>query len=224
MSNISGTSGDSLLLNIYFYQSNLPGIRKYRICEQVGVLINSNRIIMESLTEIRTIEDIYPEYRNTPVGKFLEYHNLGKKFEKHDKAELLIGMCMDSRLILNIPKNFTYILRTGGANMRDLEFNISYAIAVGGVKYIIVMGHTNCAMINLMSKKDDFIKGLVETGGWEKYLAEEHFYQSEPVHEIRNEIEFVLKETKRLRLKYRKVTVAPMLYRVKTDHVYLIRE
>jgi len=79
-------------------------------------------------------------------------------------------------------------------------------------------------MINLMSKKDEFIKGLVDTGGWEKYLAEEHFYQSEPIYEIKNEIDFVLKETRRLRLKYRKVTVVPMLYRVKTNQIYLIGE
>ncbi|HCC71352.1 MAG TPA: carbonic anhydrase [Bacteroidales bacterium] len=179
---------------------------------------------MEPLIHIRTKKDIPEEYIDTPVGLFLEYHNLGRKFEEHKMAELLIGMCMDSRIVLNIPNNFTYVLRTGGANMRDLEFNISYAVAVGGIKYIIVLGHTNCAMINLMSKKDDYIKGLVDNGGWEKYLAEEHFYQSEPVYEIKNEIDFVLKETMRLRLKYRKVTVVPMIYRVKTNHIYLIEE
>ncbi|MBS0010445.1 MAG: carbonic anhydrase [Bacteroidales bacterium] len=179
---------------------------------------------MEPLIEIRSSNDIPEQYRNTPIGLFLGYHNLGRKFEKHKKAELLIGMCMDSRQVLNIPNSFTYVLRTGGANMRDLDFNISYAIAVGGIKYIIMLGHTNCAMINLISKKDDFIRGLVDTGGWEKYLAEEHFQQSEPVYEIKNEIDFVLKETRRLRLKYRKVTVVPMIYRVKTNHIYLIEE
>jgi len=179
---------------------------------------------MQPLIEIKTREDIPPEYSGTPVGLFLEYHNLGRPFNDHKNPELLIGMCMDSRLIINIPSSFAYVIRTGGANMRDLEFNISYAIAVGGIKYIIVLGHTNCAMINLMSKKDVFVKGLVDTGGWEKYLAEEHFYQSEPVFEIKNEIDFVIRESKRLRLKYRNVNVVPMIYRVKNDHVYLIEE
>lgn len=179
---------------------------------------------MKPLIEIKTREDILPEYLDTPVGLFLEYHNLGRKFDKHKKAELLTGMCMDGRLILKIPPNFSYILRTGGANMKDLEFNISYAIAVEGIKYIILLGHTNCAMINLVSRKDDFIRGLVESGGWEKYLAEEHFHQSEPIYEIKNEIDFVLKETRRLRLKYPGVTVVPMIYRVKNNHIYLIEE
>lgn len=179
---------------------------------------------MQPLIDIKAKKDIPGEYRGTAVELFLEYHNLGRKLEDHEKAELLIGMCMDSRLILNIPANFAYVLRTGGANMRDLEFNISYAIAVEDIKYLIVLGHTNCAMINLMSKKDEFIKGLVDSGGWERYLAEEHFYQSEPVFEIKNEVDFVIKETKRLRLKYRNVTVVPMIYRVKNNRIYIIGE
>lgn len=179
---------------------------------------------MDPLIEIKSNRDILPEYRNTPVETFLEYHNLEKQYEKHKRADLLIATCMDSRVVLNIPNNFSYVIRTGGANLRDLEFNISYAIAVEGIKYIIVLGHTNCAMINLMSRKDEFIKGLVDTGGWEKYLAEEHFQQYEPIYEIKNEIDFVLKETRRLRLKYRKVKVVPMLYRVKTNKVYIIGE
>ena len=179
---------------------------------------------MEPLIEIKTSKDIPPQYHNTPIASFLEYHNLDLKFKKHKNPELLIGMCIDSRQIIQVPHNFAYVVRTGGGNMRDMEFNISYAIAVGGIKHIIVLGHTNCAMINLMSKKDDFIKGLVNSGGWEKYLAEEHFFQSEPIYEIKNEIGFVLKETRRMRLKYPAVTVVPMMYRVKNNLVYIIEE
>lgn len=179
---------------------------------------------MDSLIKITKREDIFPEYRDTPIGLFLEYHNLNRPFEEYSKAEVLTGMCMDNRLKLKIPNNFSYVIRTGGANLKDLEFNTSYAVAVGGIEYIIVLGHTNCAMINLMSRKNQFIEGLVDTGGWSRYLAEEHFLYSEPIYEIKNEIDFVLKETKRLRLKYRKVVVVPMIYRVKTHHIYLIKE
>ncbi|MGC9342762.1 MAG: carbonic anhydrase [Bacteroidales bacterium] len=179
---------------------------------------------MEPLIEITTREDILPEYRNTPAGLFLEYHNLGRKFKNHTKPELLIGMCIDSRQILHVPHNFSYVVRTGGGNMRDMEFNISYAIAVEGIKHIVVLGHTNCAMINLIDKKNDFIKGMVDTAGWAKYLAEEHFQESQPIYEIKNEIDFVLKESRRLRLKYPGATVVPMMYRVKNNHIYLIKE
>jgi len=179
---------------------------------------------MEPLIEIKTSEQIPQQYLDTPIALFLEYHNLERKFKKHNNPELLIGMCIDSRQILQLPHNFAYVVRTGGGNMRDMEFNISYAVAVGGIKHIIVLGHTNCAMINLMSKKNDFIRGLVDSGGWEKYLAEEHFFESEPIYEIKNEIDFVLKETRRLRLKYPAVTVVPMIYRVKNNLIYIIEE
>ena len=42
--------------------------------------------------------------------------------------------------------------------------------------------------------------------------------------EIGNEIDFVLSEVKRLRSDYPGVQVAPMLYRVEDNLLYLIRE
>jgi carbonic anhydrase len=56
-------------------------------------------------------------------------------------------------------------------------------------------------MVNLASRKDEFIKGLAERAGWDIQAAEEHFNQFAPLFEIGNEIDFVLKETARLRRK-----------------------
>jgi carbonic anhydrase len=86
---------------------------------------------MGELISINSIEDILPEYRKTPIGLLLEYHNLNRPFNTYDKAELLVGMCMDNRKHLNIPDNFAFIIRAGGANLRYSEFKVSYAIAVG---------------------------------------------------------------------------------------------
>ena len=33
---------------------------------------------MDNLIEINSMDDIFPEYRNTPAGLLLEYHILGK--------------------------------------------------------------------------------------------------------------------------------------------------
>jgi carbonic anhydrase len=76
-------------------------------------------------------EEILPEYRGTPVGLLIEYHNLGRALGSMTAPQLLIGMCMDSRKALRIPNDFAFVLRTAGANMRDNEFRIAYAIAVG---------------------------------------------------------------------------------------------
>ena len=179
---------------------------------------------MNRLIAVSTKEDIFPEYRETPIGFLLEYHNLKRSPDIFKKAQLLIGMCMDNRKRLQIPDNFAYIIRTGGANLRYSEFKISYAIAIGGVKSIALIGHNNCGMENVMSKKEQFIEGLAENAGWERECAEEHFMQLAPMFEIGSEIEFVLSEAQRLRLRYPGIQVAPLHYRVEDNLLYLIKE
>ncbi len=179
---------------------------------------------MKRLIDISKPEDIFPEYRNTPIGLLLEYHNLERKPDTYTQAQLLVGMCMDNRKHLHIPDNFAYIIRAGGANLRYSEFKVSYAIAVGNVQHIALIGHNNCGMVNLVSKKDQFINGLVEKAGWEREWAEEHFMHFSPMFEIGNEIDFVLSEAKRLRLRYPKIMIAPMHYKVEDNRLYLINE
>ena len=57
-----------------------------------------------------------------------------------------------------------------------------------------------------------------------KERAEEHFMNFAPMFEIGNEIEFTTSEANRLRLKYPKITVAPMFYNVDDNKIYLIDE
>ncbi|WP_066634647.1 carbonic anhydrase [Desulfolucanica intricata] len=179
---------------------------------------------MDYLVPVNSKEDIFPEYRNTPVGKLLEYHNLGASFDDYDHAELLIGMCMDYRKSLHIPENFAYVLRTGGGNLKPIEFKVSYAIAVGNVKALVLIGHNNCGMSNLSSKKEKFVNGLVDRAGWEREMAEQHFDNFAPFFEIGNEIDFVLSEAKRLRLRYPKIPVVPMFYVLEDNRLYLMKE
>ena len=179
---------------------------------------------MKRLVEIVSEDYIFPEYRETPIGLFLQYHNLDKPLDEYTQAQLLIGMCMDNRKHLRIPDNFAYIIRAGGANLRYSEFKISYAIAVGNVQYIILIGHNNCGMVNLISRKEQFVNGLVEKAGWNREWAEEHFMHFAPMFEIGNEIDFVISEAKRLRLRYPKIIVAPMLYNVDNSKIYLLNE
>ena len=79
-------------------------------------------------------------------------------------------------------------------------------------------------MVNLAARKDTFIHGLVENAGWEKEKAEEHYMHFAPMFEIGNETDFVLSETKRLRLSYPKIMVAPLSYRVEDNFLYLLKE
>ena len=179
---------------------------------------------MSRLLSIQSTEDIPPEYRQTPIGLLLEYHNLERPFDDYQNAQLLVGMCMDNRKHLHMPDNFSFIIRTGGANLRYSEFKVSFAISVGGVRHIALIGHNNCGMVNLISRKDQFINGLVESTGWDKEQAEEHFMHFAPMFEIGNETDFILSEVKRLRLRYPKIMIAPMLYLVEDNKLYVIKE
>ncbi len=179
---------------------------------------------MNRLIPINARKDIPGEYADTPIGLLLEYQNMDRPFDAHATAQLLIGMCMDNRKHMHVPENFSYIIRAGGANLRQAEFKISYAIGVGGVKHLALIGHNNCGMVNLIARKDIFVKGLVENAGWEKEKALEHFLNYAPMFEIGNEIDFVLLEVARLRLRYPKITIVPMLYKVDDNRLYLIRE
>jgi carbonic anhydrase len=169
-------------------------------------------------------KDIPARLRGTPIAELLEYNNLGRDLIPLPAPRLLIGMCMDNRKHLRIPDNFSFILRAGGANLRPSEFKVSYAIAVGGVRAIAIIGHNNCGMVNLMSRSQQFIDGLVKNAGWDKQQAEDHFFHFAPLFEIGNEMDFTRSEAKRLRMRYPGVMVQPMLYKVEDNRLYLLRE
>jgi carbonic anhydrase len=179
---------------------------------------------MDRLIPVEKPSDILPDYRDTPIGRLLEYHNLERAPESYTRAQLLIGMCMDNRKHLHIPDNFAYILRAGGANLRFSEFKVSYAIAVGGVTSIALIGHNNCGMVDLASRRQAFVEGLVENAGWTAAQAEQHFSHFAPLFEIGDEIDFVLSEVVRLRVQYPRVRVAPLLYQVESGRLSQIRE
>lgn len=179
---------------------------------------------VDSHVDIRSEADIPERWRAGPIGALLRYHALGAPLPgRADKPELLIGMCMDSRKHLRIPDNFAFILRTGGANLRLAEFRVSYAIAVGGVRAIALIGHTNCGMSGLLARRGLFVDGLVDAG-WSRAHAEAHFDRYAPEHEIGREGDFIRGEARRLRALYPKVEVAPLLYRVEDNSLGVLRE
>lgn len=178
---------------------------------------------MNRLVEILSYEDIPPRYRNTPIGDLLEYHNLNRPLDAIEKAQVLIGMCMDNRKTLRIPDNFAFILRTGGGNLRYSEFKVSYAVSIGGVEAIALLAHNQCGMVNLVSKQEAFIEGLIHSG-WDREFAEQHFMNFAPHYEIGNEIDFVLVEAQRIRQRYPNLLVAPLYYRIEDNSILVVQE
>jgi carbonic anhydrase len=121
-----------------------------------------------------------------------------------------------------MPDNFAFIIRSGGGNLRYSEFKVSYAIALGQVSHIAVIGHDHCGMVNLVAQKEKFINGLVKRAGWSKEAAEEHFMNLALMHDIGNEIDFIMSEANRLSKRYPKIKVAPLYYKVEDNRLYCL--
>jgi len=190
-------------------------------CEIYHLL--EDQLIDTRLLPVNSADDMLPDYQNTPIGVLLGYQNLDWPFCAYARAELLIGMCMDHRKMLRLPDNFAYVLRAGGANLRRIEFKVSYAIAVGGVRAMCLIGHDDCGMVGLATRKETFIKGLVENAGWDRAEAEKHFEAFAPTFEIGDPIDFVRLESQRLRTRYPKLLIAPLFYAVREGRLYQVR-
>jgi carbonic anhydrase len=178
-----------------------------------------------ALRPVASDGDILPAYRDTPVGRLLRYHALGAPLPPSaGHAELLVAMCMDNRKELRVPNEFAYVLRSAGGNLRDREFDVSYAVAVGGVSAIALLAHTDCGMAGVTARRETFVAGLAERGGWTRADAERHFEECAVRYQIGDPVAFVVGEAARLRRRYPGLLVAPLLYRVEDDTLTQIVE
>lgn len=176
------------------------------------------------ILKITSEKQIPSAYSETPLGDLIRYQNLDAGFRRYDSAQLLVGMCMDNRKQLRIPENFAYIIRTGGANLRYSEFKVSYAVAIGNIKHVALIAHDQCGMVNLVSKREQFVEGLCKNAGWDRERAEEHFMNYAPMFEIDNEVDFVVAESRRLAGKYQGVMVVPLLYSIEDNMLNIIAD
>jgi carbonic anhydrase len=178
---------------------------------------------MPQIIPVDAGSDILPAYAGTPLERLLRYHNLSEPLPSSSgRAELLVGMCMDNRKDLVIPNEFAFVIRAAGGNLRDHAFDISYAVAIGGVTTIALLAHTDCGMVHVRHKRATFIRGLVARGGWDERRAAKLFDESLAIYEIEDPVAFVIEEARRLRAEYPGVLVAPLLYRVEDDRLLQI--
>ena len=166
----------------------------------------------ETLCAVKLFDDILPPYRGTPVADLLAYHNLETPWRTYTRAELIVGMCMDHRKALRIPDNFAYVLRAAGANLRRIDFDLAYAVAIGGVRTLALIGHAQCGMVRLARQREDFVRGLAKHGGWTLDGARDYFDRNAPSLDIADSAKFVCSEARRLRKRFPTLTVAPLMY------------
>jgi SulP family sulfate permease len=184
--------------------------------------ITTNKAGLEWLFAIDEPELIPDKLRGTPLEVLLLGQNLGLLDEPESVSpQLVVGMCIDFRKSLIIPKDWAYIIRREGANMEDSEFAIALAISKG-VRHMALIAHNDCAMANTGPQRENFVAVLNSVAGWDKKKAQQFFDDHSRSREIGNEIDFVLREAERLEEMFAGVMVVPMLFRVDDDKLYLI--
>jgi sulfate permease, SulP family len=160
--------------------------------------------------------------RDTPIETLLLGQNLGEiQVRPANMAEIVIGMCIDFRKSLSIPRDWAFILRREGANMDGAEFAIALALSKG-VRHMALIAHNSCAMSNTALHRDAFVAVLCEKYNWKRPQAVEFFDNHARSHDIGNEIDFVLQEAHRLSSLFPGLMVVPILFRVEDDRLYLI--
>lgn len=174
------------------------------------------------LKAVMSLDDIPATLRNTPFEVLLRCHNLGEDGELCNvgSPQLLVSMCMDNRKRVELPENYAFILRSGGGNIRHNEFKLAYAIAIGRISHVALIGHTDCGMAGLHKRKDQFVEGMEDLAGWNHEQAETFFQQFSPLFEISDPMSFTANEVQRLQAAYPKVRFEPFLYRIEDGKLY----
>lgn len=165
-----------------------------------------------SLIPVNCEDDILAAYRTTAIGQLLRYQNLGAAPARHTRPELLIATCLEQQAALRVPDGFAIHVRTAAASLKRDPFKVSWAIGVAGVQAIALVAHDDCALTALTGRRESFIRQMIESAGWEQSAAEQHFDHWSDLFQVDDPAGFVATEAARLRLRYPKIAVAPLLY------------
>lgn len=166
--------------------------------------------------------DIPARYQETPIADWLRYHNLGEGPHAYDSPRVLIVTCMEHSIHFHLPKDFAYVLRLAGANLRHREFDLACVLAFAGIRHVCVVGHTDCAMESLEDRREDFICGLQKMAGWSRSKAELQFGLCAPRLGIPDVVDFTLFEADWLERRFPGILVAPLIYDLKDGALYQI--
>lgn len=178
---------------------------------------------MDRLAPVDSAADIPEAWRGTPVERLLACHELDAPLDPPERPQVLVATCMDHRVELRMPRDFAYVIRTGGANLAGRDFEVSFAVGVGGVRAVAIVGHSDCGMAGVTEAREPFVRGLTEGAGWSASKAGEHFDDRATRHAIDDPIAFTLEQAGRIRRRYPELLVAALHYRVEDRRLYRIR-
>ncbi len=172
---------------------------------------------------IDTGADLPAAWRDTPLQRLVAYQNEDHPHGAHERPELAVVACMDSRVRLSIPRRFAFTVRTGGADVRPVELSLAVAVGVGRVEAIAILGHDDCQMALLPQKRSEFVEGLVAAGVPREDAERTH---SDGIADggIGDPLEFVRAQAARLAALYPSLLVAPLMYSVESGRLFAVAD
>jgi SulP family sulfate permease len=176
------------------------------------------------LIKVNSMADIPARFHNTPISDLLRAQNMYDiGYEISPGPILIIGMCIDHRKQLHLPKNGAYIIRSPGANMKDQEFSIALALSAG-ITYMALLVHNKCLMSKPQERKELLKRILVQEHAWDGDYVDKAFDEFVSSKQIGDPISFGTHEAARLQNLFKGLTVVPLLYDIYSDKLFIINE
>jgi carbonic anhydrase len=168
---------------------------------------------------------VLSQYRATPVEALFRAHNLGEAIPPERQPQLVVVTCMDPRVCLRLPPGFAYVLRTGGARLDGNEFALSLALALGRIRSVALVGHTDCAMANLGRHEKALRDDLRTRWGWPPRAARSHLRRGARAAARIGRVEaFVRRSARALARRYPGLAAAPLVYEVADGRLYHVAD
>jgi carbonic anhydrase len=171
---------------------------------------------IDHLVPVRAPTDILPPYRSTPIETLLVSHALGREVPRPETPELVILTCVDFRIELLLPPEFAFVIRTAGATVGPVLFNVTYAMTVPGVEAIAVIGHTRCRMVGVHDGRDAFLAGFREISSLGAASGERLFDAGAASFGSRDAVQHTLAQCETIRRTLDHVLIAPLFLDVDT--------
>lgn len=174
------------------------------------------------LVPVRRQQDILPSYLGSPIEALLGCHNFERRPGTVAMPQMIVVTCMDHRIALTLPERFAFVLRTGGANVEPVLFNIACAMAINDIRTIAVIGHSDCAMVDVARHHECFMQTAADFTSMTPLQLEQIFDQGAREFGCTDAVTNTLRQCARLREFLPGSLICPLFYDVADNMLYQI--
>ncbi len=171
------------------------------------------------LNSIKTVADIPKRWIGTPIEKLISAHNFDIAIEPAASPQLMVATCIEFRFQPKVPHFFAYEMRQASGRLTGAEFTVAYVLTKG-VRHLALIGHNDCGMTKVHEHGAAMEAALVEQG-WDTDRASDYVTMNGPRYAIRDEVDALEREYRRLRRVFKDLEIAPLFAALANGFLYL---